>query len=136
MIWMLIGIFFFILFETPYFKDDALIRAAIYISIVGVSVLLGFKFIDARAIARKIKEVALNEKLSSWQKIQAMINVIIPVLAEIGESFEMFYGEQFPPLPDQTNIAEIPPVEDDTPATVAIDPETGKEYKIEPERKA
>lgn len=121
MIWILIGIFLFILFETPYFKDEALIRAAIYICIVGISVLLGFKFVDVRQFARKIKDIVLDPNLDQWQKISAMINLVIPILTEIGESFDVFYGEQFPPS-DQTITAQ---------PDTAIDPETGQRYTIE-----
>ena len=48
------------------------------------------------------------------------INLVIPILTEIGESFDVFYGEQFDnPKPDSL------------PDGVAVDPETGQRYTIE-----
>ena len=120
MIWILLGLFFFILFETPYLKNEPLIRVIVYIILIGVSILLGYKRIDVRQFARKIKDIVLDPKLDHWQKIQSMINLVIPILTEIGESFDVFYGEQF------NN-----PTPDSLPNGIAVDPETGQQYTIE-----
>jgi len=100
LIMVLIGIIIFVMFETAIFDNwgDS-VKVVIYVSIVGVSILLGFQVVDVKKFAVKLKDIVLDPKLTLWEKITALTNLAVPILAEMGQTFELLNIQQFEAKP-------------------------------------
>ena len=96
LIWVVIGIFFFIFIDTDVFQDlPSITKIIIYSGFMVGCVLLGVSLINVKKIAADLKAIYLNKNMTAEQKVNAYGNLALTVLSQLGEAWELLNEEQF-----------------------------------------
>ena len=97
LLWMVIGIFFFIFMETDVFSNFSdLTKIIIYASFMVSCILLGVSVINVKKIANDLKTIYVDKTMTPEEKVNAYGNIALTVLSQLGEAWELLNIEQFP----------------------------------------
>lgn len=96
LIWVVVGIFFFIFIDTDIFQDySSITKIIIYASFMVVCILLGVSVVNVKKIAGDLKAIYVNKNMTAEEKVNAYGNIALTVLSQLGEAWELLNIEQF-----------------------------------------
>ena len=96
MIWVVIGIFFFIFMDTDIFGElPDMLKIVLYASFMLICVLLGVSIFNVKKIAADLKAIYEDTNMTPLQKVNAYGNLALSILSRLGEAFELLNNEQF-----------------------------------------
>ena len=96
LIWVIIGIFFFIFIDTDIFQYwPDIIKIIIYSCFMVGTLLLGVSLINVKKIAADLKSIYMNKNMTAEEKVNAYGNLALTVLSKLGEAWELLNEEQF-----------------------------------------
>jgi len=96
LIWVVVGIFYFIFMETDIFSGlPDLVRVIIWAGFIVVCVLLGVSVINVKKIAQDLKTIYIDKNMTTLEKLNAYGNLALSVLSRLGEAWDELYEEQF-----------------------------------------
>ena len=102
MIWVVIGIFFFIFMDTDIFNEfPDMLKIVLYASFMLICILLGVSIFNMKKIAADMKAIYEDTNMTPLQKVNAYGNLALNILSRLGEAFELLNNEQFKqPVPE------------------------------------
>jgi len=107
MIWVVIGIFFFIFMDTDIFGElPDMLKIVLYASFMLICVLLGVSIFNVKKIAADLKAIYEDTNMTPLQKVNAYGNLALSILSRLGEAFELLNNEQFK-NPDPESKKEV-----------------------------
>ena len=110
LIWLIVGIFFFIFIDTDLFQNlGDVAKVLLYASFMLSCVLLGVSVINVKKIATDLKAIYVNKNMTPEEKVNAYGNLALTVLSQLGEAWDLLNIEQFGEKPKD----EIAPTKPD-----------------------
>ena len=110
LIWVVVGIFFFIFIDTDIFQDfSSITKIIIYASFMVVCILLGVSVVNVKKIAGDLKAIYVNKSMTAEEKVNAYGNIALTVLSQLGEAWELLNIEQFKEVDKEDDIEKIEP---------------------------
>lgn len=96
LLWVVIGIFYFIFMETEIFSGfPDLVKIIIWAGFMVVCVLLGVSVINVKKIAADLKTIYVDKNMTALEKVNAYGNIALSVLSRLGEAWDLLNEEQF-----------------------------------------
>ena len=88
--YVVFGIFVFIFMETQIFESlNDFIKAAFWITIVVVGILLGVSVFNVKKLALEMKAIFEENNMTNLEKVNAFGNLSVIVLSKFGKAFDM-----------------------------------------------
>ena len=107
MIWVVIGIFFFIFMDTDIFNSFSdMTKIVLYASFMVICLLVGVSIFNIKKIAADMKAIYEDKNMTALQKVNAYGNLALSILSRLGQAFELLNNEQFK-KPDPESKEEV-----------------------------